>query len=177
MANHQSYLETERLLLKPITINDASFYLTLMNSPKWLQFIGDRGVYTLEDAEIYVQEKMISQWNNLGYGNYIVWLKTHDSSLEIPIGAIGIFTRPGLEFPDLGFAFLESYEGKGYATEGSLRLLQEAKEKFDIKVLQAITDPSNFSCQRLLDRLQFKSEGSTILPNQTKPVLLFKLLL
>lgn len=182
----EKVLETERLILKPITVHDAEFYLSIMNSPSWHKFIGDRGVYTLEAARDYVKDRMVSQWLNLGYGNYIVWLKgTTDneeataatSVASVPIGAIGIFTRPGLEYSDLGFALLSGYEGRGYATEGSQRLLHEAKNIFGIKVLQAITDPKNTSCQRLLTRLQFNFEGLITLPNETKETMLYKLCL
>lgn len=34
--------ETERSILKPSSSNDAEFILELLNSPKWLQFNGDR---------------------------------------------------------------------------------------------------------------------------------------
>lgn len=177
-AYHEFVLETERLILKPITVDDAEFYLKLMNSPKWLEFIGDRGVYDVDKARDYVEERMVSQWLKLGYGNFVVWLKNASPTAPnelIPIGAVGIFTRPGLEYSDLGFAFFEEYEGRGYATEGARRLLVEAKEKFGITTLQAITDPKNLSCQKLLGRLQFQFVELITLPNETKETMLYKL--
>jgi [ribosomal protein S5]-alanine N-acetyltransferase len=106
MSSHLDYvsilLESERLLMKPIVEDDAAFYLSLMNSPKWLQFIGDRGVYTEPVARDYIRDRMVSQWLSLGYGNFIVSLKATGQK----IGAVGIFTRPGLTHSDLGFAFL-----------------------------------------------------------------------
>ena len=43
-------LETERLRLREFTLNDAAFIIELLNSPGWLQFIGDRNVKTEEQA-------------------------------------------------------------------------------------------------------------------------------
>jgi len=43
--------ETERLNLIPTTESDAAFMLELLNSPKWIQNIGDRKVHSLEDAK------------------------------------------------------------------------------------------------------------------------------
>ena len=43
-------LETERLLLRPFTTDDAPFILTLLNEPSFLQNIGDKKVRNLEDA-------------------------------------------------------------------------------------------------------------------------------
>src|SRR2546428_4777063 len=37
-------IETDRLILRHQTIDDASFILELLNDPSWLQYIGDRGV-------------------------------------------------------------------------------------------------------------------------------------
>ena len=47
-------LETERLVLRPLTLDDAPFVLELLNDPDWLRFIGDKGVRTLEDARHYI---------------------------------------------------------------------------------------------------------------------------
>jgi RimJ/RimL family protein N-acetyltransferase len=44
-------LETERLILRHLTVEDSEFMLELVNDPAWLQFIGDRGVRTLDDGE------------------------------------------------------------------------------------------------------------------------------
>jgi hypothetical protein len=43
-------LESDRLRLRHLTLDDAPFILELVNEPSWLRFIGDRGVRTLEDA-------------------------------------------------------------------------------------------------------------------------------
>ena len=34
-------LETERLDLREFSIDDAEFILTLLNTPAWLEYIGD----------------------------------------------------------------------------------------------------------------------------------------
>ena len=177
------FLYTERLVLQPITPAHAAFYLRLMNSPKWHEFIGDRQVYTEDAARLYIEQRMSTQWQTLGYGNFIVYKRrkedvqktSEEGDTGVPIGAVGIFTRPGLEYSDLGFAFLSDYEGKGYATEASLRVLEEARLHYGIKTLQAITDPKNTACQKLLTRLQFQCQGSIVLPNETKETLLYKL--
>ena len=54
-------LETERLILKPTQPEDASFLLALLNSPKWLEHIGDRNVHSIAEAEQYIVERMLPQ--------------------------------------------------------------------------------------------------------------------
>ena len=49
--------ETNRLILRATTVNDASFIVELLNTPKWLKYIGDRNVHTIEDAVQYIKDK------------------------------------------------------------------------------------------------------------------------
>jgi hypothetical protein len=48
-------LETERLLIRQFTAEDASFILELLNDPAFIQNIGDRNVRTLEEAQAYIR--------------------------------------------------------------------------------------------------------------------------
>lgn len=148
MSIFKSY-ETERLILKPFGKEDAAFLITLLNSPKWLQFIGQRNVYTIKEAENYIEERMMSQFKRLGYGNNLVILKDG----LVPMGACGIYERPGLDIVDIGFAFLEQYEGKGYGYEAASKMLQLAKTDFNLTKVCAITDKDNLPSQKLLDKL------------------------
>ena len=54
--------ETERLIIREMTLKDAPFLLKLLNDPTWIQFIGDRNVHSVIDAENYIQEKMIASY-------------------------------------------------------------------------------------------------------------------
>ncbi len=141
--------ETERLILKPFDIGDAAFLVTLLNSPKWIQYIGDRNVHTEEEAVAYIKERMLPQLEKLGYGNNVVIRKDG----MIPIGASGLYERPGLPMVDIGFAFLPGNEGKGYGFEAASRILKAGKENFGLKKVCAITTQDNTASQKLLDKL------------------------
>ncbi|UTW66018.1 GNAT family N-acetyltransferase [bacterium SCSIO 12643] len=144
--------ETERLIVRPTSLEDASFLLELMNTPKWIQFIGDRKVHTEEDAKRYIEERMFPQLERLGYSNNTVIRKSD----MIKVGSCGLYDREGLEGVDIGFAFLPQFEGKGYAFESSDMLKNLAIEKWNLKKIGAITLEDNKSSQRLLERLGLK---------------------
>jgi ribosomal-protein-alanine N-acetyltransferase len=144
--------ETERLLLKPAGVEDASFVFELLNSPKWKQYIGDRNVNSLEEAEAYIKNRMLPQFERLGYGNYIVVRKSDN----IKVGSCGLYDRDGLQGIDIGFAFLPEYEGKGYAYEATATILDAGIHIFKIEKVNAITLPSNLSSQKLLEKLGLK---------------------
>ncbi|WP_317134301.1 GNAT family N-acetyltransferase [Flavobacterium agricola] len=53
--------ETDRLFIRPTLVEDAEFILELLNSPKWIQHIGDRNVKTITEAENYIKTRMLPQ--------------------------------------------------------------------------------------------------------------------
>ena len=144
--------ETERLILKPTDLEDLDFLLEILNTPKYYKFIGDRKVRTLEDAENYFNQRIFPQFEKLGFGNYTVMLKSDGTK----IGFCGVYVRPNLETPDIGFAFFEAYEGKGYAYESSNFIKNMVKTDFGIKKLGGITVEYNHSSRKLLEKLGLK---------------------
>jgi RimJ/RimL family protein N-acetyltransferase len=49
-------LETERLIIRPISIQDAPFILQLLQSEGWLKYIGDRNVNHLDESRQYMAD-------------------------------------------------------------------------------------------------------------------------
>jgi len=172
---------TSRLQLRPITADDAEFYMALMNCRTWLEFIGDRKVYTVDEARSYIARTMQNQWIELGFGNFIVFKQPQEEtgindasvdSNQVPIGAVGLFSR--YSKVDLGFAFLPEYEKLGYAYEAATALLNEAKLTYKITTISGITTSNNINCQNLLRKLGFHLKEETVLPNETKPVMIYE---
>jgi len=162
--------ETDRLLLRPTAIEDTELVLELMNTPKWLKFIGDRNVHSLEEAKTYIESRMMPQLKRLGYSNYTL-VRRSDGSL---LGTCGLYDREGLEGIDIGFALLPRFEGQGYGFEAASRIKKAAFEDFGIEQLQAITSKENIASQKLLVKLEFEPVGTTRLPNENEDLLLFK---
>ncbi len=163
--------ETERLIIQPTSIDDAVFIFQLMNSPKWIQYIGDRNINTIEDAMFYIKNKMIPQLKKLGFSNYTVIRKEDYQK----IGTCGLFDREGLKGIDIGFAFLPDFEGKGYAFEASNRIKVAAFNDFKLDSLLAITAQDNKNSQKLLRKLEFQLIDTLTLPNDEEELFLFQL--
>ena len=163
--------ETDRLLLRPTGVQDAVFVHRLMNSPKWLRFIGDRKVDSPDKARQYILEKMLPQLERLGFSAYTV-IRKEDGQ---PVGSCGLYDREGLEGIDIGFAFLPEHEGKGYALEASRRLLQAAGEDFGLDTILAITDMDNERSQRLLERLGLQPQGPIHLNEEGTELLMYSI--
>ena len=145
-------LETERLLLRPSTTDDAPFVLTLLNEPSFLRFIGDKKVRNLEDARQYLLNGPIASYERHGFGLLLVELK--DSN--IPAGMCGLRKREELPDPDIGFAFLPAYWNKGFGFEAATAVMNDARERLKVTKILAIVSPDNDSSIKLLERLGMK---------------------
>ena len=86
-------LETERLRLRRLSLDDAAFILKLLNEPSFLRFIGDKGVRTLDDARDYLREGPMASYERHGFGLYLVELKEKGD----PMGICGLVKRDALE--------------------------------------------------------------------------------
>ena len=144
-------LQTERLILREITAEDAEFALDLLNQPSFIKYIGDRGVRTVEQSRDFIENRYRKSYCDHGYGLYVVELKENGS----PAGICGFVRRDTLPAPDLGFAFLPQYEGKGYGFESAEAIMQYGREKLDFERVLAITSLDNETSGKLLLKLGF----------------------
>lgn len=161
--------ETERLILSKITVDDAPFIFRLMNMPKWIKFIGDRNVKSVEDAATYIQNNQLKSYERHGFGYYKLQLKSDNLK---PIGSFGLVKRDTLEHIDIGFSLLPEFEGQGFGFEGATAIMTLAKEMFHINTLCAITLPENKASIHLLEKLGL-SYQKTVKPFEDDKELLF----
>ena len=147
-------LETERLLLRQLTTEDAKFILELLNEPSFIKNIGDRGVRTTTDAHSYILNGPVTSYIKNGFGLYLVNLKATDES----IGMCGLIKRDTLEDVDIGYAYLPRFWSKGYAVEAARAVKEYAKNVIGLKRIVAITDPENVGSIRVLEKIGLKFE-------------------
>jgi len=164
-----SLLETKRLELHKITVDDAPFYLKLFNSESWLQFIGDRKVRSVEDARTYIKKHYLPSYDTYGYGSFTVRLK-EDGTI---IGACGLYKREDLEHPDIGFAFLHEHIGKGYGYESAKAVMDYARDMLKIKTILGITVHYNRASIKLLEKLGLQPAGTYRFKDDTEELMLF----
>ena len=162
-------LETDRLILRWVSLEDAEFILGLLNEPSWLQFIGDKGVRTLEDARAYILKGPVDMYSRLGFGLYLVELKES----VLPIGMCGLIKRDTLEDVDIGFAFLPAYWRKGYAYEAAAAVLAYGEKVLGLNRIVAITSLDNDRSAKLLEKLGLRFEKMLKLAPGSDEVKLF----
>ncbi|MGB3077305.1 MAG: GNAT family N-acetyltransferase [Chitinophagales bacterium] len=155
--------------MRHLTVSDASFIVELLNSEGWLEYIGDRNVRTIEEAEAYLLNGPIKSYAENGYGLSLVSLKNGN----IPIGACGLLKRDYLDTADLGFAFLPEYIGRGYGYESASAVLAHAHDELRISSVYAFTVPHNEASIKLLEKIGFRFERMFTIPGEEEELLLY----
>lgn len=143
--------ESSRLSLQALNTEDASFVLELLNTPGFLQFIGDRNVRTLEDAHAYVAKIMADP--TIAY-----WMVRRKED-GVLIGTVTFIQRDYLPYRDIGYAFLPQFGGQGYALEAVVVVLKHYLKTYREPIVMATVLASNAPSIRLLQRLGLRYES------------------
>ena len=169
-------IETERLILRKFTLHDAAFVLELLNTPTWLQFIGDRNVLSIEDAENYLKNGTLKSYQEHGFGFYAVIEKAEmsDRSSKI-IGMCGLIKRDSLPDIDIGFAFLPNFVSKGFGYEAASATLNYAKNTLKIDRIIAIVNPDNEKSIGLIRKIGMQFEKMIKFGDEEKELMLFEI--
>ncbi len=154
----QQILETERLRIRPLSVEDSKFILELFNTEGWLKFIGDRNVKDLLDAIDYIERIMK---NDQVFYNVFELKETNQA-----IGIVTLLQRDELLFPDIGFAILPSYEKMGFTYEASSMYLHKLMASDAQETILAITLPDNTSSIKLLEKLGLEADGAFMKGNE-----------
>ncbi len=169
MNHRAAVIETDRLVLRRLTVEDAPFILGLLNDPDWLRFIGDKGVRTLEDARDYIRTGPIESYARHGFGLFLVSLKSDGAA----IGLCGLLKRDVLEDVDVGYAYLPQFRGRGFALEAAAGVLRFAKDTIGLSRVAAITNPDNERSIRVLEKLDLAFERMVRLSEDAPEIRLY----
>ena len=162
-------LETERLRLRSLSVDDADFILRLLNEPSFLHNIGDKGVRTRDDACSYILNGPVASYEKFGFGLYMVELRGSGA----PVGICGLLKRDVLEDVDLGYALIPEFWSQGYAAESATAVMSFASTVLGLKRVVAVTNPDNHSSIRLLERIGFRYEKMVRLSDGAPEIKLF----
>jgi RimJ/RimL family protein N-acetyltransferase len=162
-------LETDRLVLRQLVVEDDAFIFDLLNDPGWLRFIGDRGIRTLDDARNYILQGPVAMYARHGFGLYLTARKQDG----VPMGLCGLLKRDGLADVDIGYAFLPQFRGQGYAAEAAAAVMDYGKNVLGLARIVAITAPDNERSAKVLEKLGLSFTKMVTLPGDESAVKLF----
>ncbi len=164
-------IKTARLIIRPLNTEDDGFILRLLNTPGWLEFIGDRQIHNVADAQKYIVEKIHKNYEEYGIGLQLVFLE----SVQKPIGICGLIKRDGLDDLDIGFAFLPEYFGSGYAFEAAKASLDYGFNELKCNRIVAITTENNIRSRNVLEKIGLQFEKFFFIEGDPDELMLYGL--
>jgi len=162
-------LRTERLELRPLTLEDEDLTVALFTDPEVVKYVCD--VYTPED----IKDHLPVETERAAGGRIGIWTATRFDTgakigtcilLPLPIDTVDTdwsllvsYRYPDAEI-EVGYMLLPDFWGQGYATEICTRLLRFAFEHTSLDEIKAVTDPSDLVSQRVLQKCGLSAEGT-----------------
>jgi RimJ/RimL family protein N-acetyltransferase len=151
----QPILYTERLLLRPFSLDDAKRVQALAGDIKV-------ATYTINIPHPYedgVAEHWISTHNeNLEQNKSITYAVVIDEIQEL-IGAISLMLNLNHKKAEIGYWFGASYWNKGYCTEAAREMIKLGFEQLDLNKIFACAVVENIGSWRVMEKAGMSFEG------------------
>ena len=153
-------LETERLILRPTEIADATALSQLWTDPEVTRHMGGPRNY----EEIY--EEFMEDARNESPPDFDLWPVTEKSTGQL-VGHCGLIDKEveGKVEIELVYVLKKDAWGKGYATEIANSIANRALNQFGLKKIIALINPQNSTSENVAKKIGMKFEKEILRPN------------
>lgn len=149
----KTILETKRLVLREILIEDKEQMLLLHSNPKVQEYTGEPLIESIDEMENIIRER-IKNYPKYGYGRWATFLK---DKMQF-IGWAGLAYLPEFNEIDVGYRFLPQFWGKGFATEASQAILAHGFNTLNLDRIIAIAMKENIASIRVMEKIGMQFE-------------------
>lgn len=160
-------LETNRLLLRELTSDDAEDFYRLNLNPNVIRYTGNLSFKSIEEAREFLENYKDYQVN--GYGRWAVILKDSNQF----VGWCGLKLGEMENETDIGFRFFEEEWNKGYATESANACLHYGFAKLNLKRIIGRAMKENKASIKVLQKIGLEYEKEAELDG--KPAVIYKI--
>lgn len=140
-------IETERLLLRTFTIEDAALIYDLNLDPDVILYTYDP-IKDIGHAQMILEQVILPQYALYNHGRWAVHLKPQPEF----IGWCGLKYIPQRNEIDLGYRFKKQFWGKGYATEAAHACIKYGFEKMGLHRIIGRAIPENTASLHVLEK-------------------------
>ncbi len=144
----KTLIETERLVLREITLDDKEDLFTLHSYPEVQKYTGEPVVESLDEMEKAILGR-IAHYKKYGFGRWATFLKEGKQF----VGWAGLLYLPEFDEIDLGYRFLPEYWGIGIATEASRAILTYGFDTLKLKKIIAIAMKENKASIKVMEKI------------------------
>lgn len=123
METDDNTIETERLLIREFTADDARAYYALVHSLPG-ECLPELASLTYDEFAEQLNAYIRYQYGFYGYGNFGIYLR----STGALIGIVGLINGSDSRIGELSYAILPEYRRRGYAREACCAALEYGRE-------------------------------------------------
>ena len=138
-------LDTERLLLRPATLDDLDAWLAISRDAEEAWFGAPNS--TLDDARAKLSQHIAHQKQH----GFALWAVQLRSSSEM-IGVAGLTHLADGPEIEVGYRFLQRCWGHGYATEAARAAIAFGFSELGLERIVAVTRPGNRASRRVMEK-------------------------
>ena len=143
-------IETERLLLRRFTSEDADKLVALRADPEVMRYIGSQSREKVLQRLGYY----LSLYESHGFG---MWAVVH-KQIGALIGWCGLMYLDGTEEVEVGYGVAKQYWGQGLMTEAARASLRYGFERARLERIVAVAMPENAASRRIMEKLGMRYE-------------------
>ena len=149
-------LETERLILRRMSLKDLDEMAQLNSDPDVMRYIGDGAVWTRAQSEARIQRilKVYEIFPGLG-----LWIGEEKVSRKF-IGAYALIYIPKTTEVEVGYRLQKSAWGRGLATEGARALVRYGMFELGLDRVVGLTHPDNDASKHVLMKAGLQARGT-----------------
>ncbi len=149
-------LETERLILRPMTAADVEPLMAMMRDPETAKFLVPDGKPRSRGDEWRAAAAIIGHWQIRGFGFFSVFEK--DSGEWV--GRVGPWRPEGWPALECGWSIRSDRRGMGYAPEAAVATIAWTFDRFaDLSRIISVIDAANAGSQAVARKVGERKSG------------------
>lgn len=150
-------IESNRLILRPITISDAPAIFEYASNPKVSRYVPWSVHRTLADSEAFVRDYILANYEKQIPEPWGATIKTLGDKI---VGTAGcMWASKPWKTMELGGISAEPMWGNGYAYEASRAVIDYVYQNYDVNRIYAKCHLENLASARVMEKLGMQCEG------------------
>ena len=152
-------MHTERLFIRPFTLDDAAAFLPLVSDPEVIRYTGDEAATSVDGAREILATRPLRDYAVHGFGR----MACIEKSSGRLVGFTGLKFLEDLGEVDIGYRFLPDCWGKGYATESARPLMAYGIGELGLERIIGLVIRENLASAHVLRKLGLSFEREACL--------------
>ena len=150
-------LETDRLILREMSLADADFVAAMLADPEVMRFYPR--CHSRQEAEAWIQ-RQLDRYARHGYGLWLVL----DRVMSQPVGQVGLTLQPvdGQEEPEVGYLIHRPFWRQGFATEAAAATRDYAFNALGKNYVISLIRAENVPSQGVALKIGMQAEKRTV---------------